>query len=510
MANFFKEIKRRKVWQAALIYVAVAWVLIQVADTVMPMFDAPKWVVTAFTILLGLGFPIAIVLAWAYELKPHDSESSETDSSTTTGTDNLPVTKSENKEQPQLQTGQADSSRTSKSWIAVMPFKVPADHPELSELGDGLTENICAGLARFPYLAVIARESVSRKAAEIKDVREFSETLGARYVIEGSVRGSGDNVRISLRLIEAAPGISLWGDHFTRDISETDLFALEDEISDHVVATLADSFGVLIRSLTESIEDLPETELSPIDWLLRTFEYLRLYLPDQHALLRDQLEGAVERYPRSPEIRASLAHVYLNEANFGFNPKPDSLDRALKQAEQAFELDGASQFVNQQLAQVHFFRRDLDRFRRSADRAIALNPLDTNTLGIIGLLFVHIREFDRGIEITQKVMQLNENHAHWCHFSWIWYHCGREEYEQALERVSMVNIAGNFWIPLVTAAIHVQLNREQDAQAAVARLLGIDPDFASHGRSEIEAWHFASGFDEFLIDGLNRAGLRLQ
>jgi tetratricopeptide (TPR) repeat protein len=261
--------------------------------------------------------------------------------------------------------------------------------------------------------------------------------------------------------------------------------------------------------MTRSIDDLSDEELSPQDWLLRTFDYIRHYLPARHAQLRGHLERAVERFPRDADLRACLAHLYLNEFNFGFNPRPDPLDRALKAAELAFELDGASQFANQQLAQVYFFRRDLVRFRRAADRAISLNPLDTNTLGIIGLLFVHIGEYERGIEITQRAMELNENHAHWCHFSWIWYHCSRGEFEQALDRVSMINISGNFWIPLATAAIYIQLDRDQEARVAVARLLALDPGFASHGRFDIEAWHFASGLGDLLIDGLSRAGLEL-
>jgi tetratricopeptide (TPR) repeat protein len=217
----------------------------------------------------------------------------------------------------------------------------------------------------------------------------------------------------------------------------------------------------------------------------------------------------VERYPRNAELWACLAQLYLNEFNFGFNPRPDPLDRALKAADRAFELDGASQFANQQLAQVYFFRRDLVRFRRAADRAIALNPLDTNTLGIIGLLFVHIGEFERGIEITQRAMELNENHAHWCHFSWIWYHCSRDEFAEALDRISRINISGNFWIPLATAAIYAQLDREQEARNAVARLLELDPGFASHGRFDIEAWHFSSGLADLLTGGLRQAGLNL-
>ena len=390
-----------------------------------------------------------------------------------------------------------------------MPFKLADGSAELSDFAEGLSEDICAGLARFPYLAVIAQKSVVRQAEDTRDVREFSQALGARYVIEGSVRQSGGSVRVSVRLIEASSGVSLWAENFTRDLATDQLFSVQDEVTDRVVATIADSFGVLVASMTSGISDKPEAELTPNDWVLRTFDYLRHYLPTAHLIMRDGLERAVERYPRSAEVRACLAQLYLNEYNFGFNPRPDPLDRALKAADQAFELDGASQLANQQLAQVHFFRRDLVRFRAAANRAITLNTLDTNTLGILGLLFVHIRDFDHGIELTQRAMQLNENHAHWCHFSRIWYHCSRGEFERALEAVSRVNISGNFWIPLATAVIFTHLGRQREAQAAVAQLLAIDPDFSQHARFNIECWHFASGLKDLLIEGLEGAGLRV-
>lgn len=397
-----------------------------------------------------------------------------------------------------------------RSWIAVMPFKMASEDSDLQQFGEGLTDSICAGLARFSYLAVIARESVAGKAAEISDVREFSRALGARYVIEGGVRRSGGHVRVSLRLIEAGGGVSLWAENYTRDLAEQDLFAAEDEISDRAVATLADSFGVLVGALTRPAAEKPADERTANDWVLLTFEYLHRYLPAQHAKLRDSLERAVERYPRHAELRACLAHVYLNEYNFGFNPRPDPLDRALQAAERALDLDGASQLANQQLAQVYFFRREVDRFRATAERAIHINPLDTQSLGILGLLFVHLRDFEHGTRITQRAMDLNSNYAHWCHFSWIWYHCARGEFEQARERVNRVNISGNFWIPLATVAICVQLGREAEAREAVAQLLALDPDFAQHGRADIEAWHYASGLAEMLIGGLEKAGLKLE
>jgi len=495
MREFLARIRRRRLWQVSAVYVVVAWGLLQVADTVLPTFGTPQWVMQTFTVALVLGFPIALVFAWAQS--PASPASS--------GPNVSPVPA------PELAAGDVAPARraSGRSWIAVMPFKVSGDMQGFEAFSEGLTEDISAGLARFSYLAVVVPESSRNRPSDTRDARAFGEALGARYVIEGSVRGSGDTVRVSARLAETASGVSLWAENYSRNLAGMDRFAAEDDISDRVVATVADSFGVLVGELIAEIADRPESELSPNDWVLRTFDYLRLYLPGPHQEMRAGLERAVEAHPRSAEVWACLAHLYLNEYSFGFNPRPDPLDRALKAADTAFELNNASQFVNQQLAQVYFFRRDLSRFRAAAERAISLNPRDTNTLGILGLLMVHVRDFDRGMELTQRAMDLNSNHAHWCHFSHIWFHFARGEYEQALEAVSRVNISGNFWIPLATTAIYSALDREPEAKAAAAQLLAVAPDIASHARANIEAWHFASGLMEPLLDGLKKAGIAI-
>ena len=218
----------------------------------------------------------------------------------------------------------------------------------------------------------------------------------------------------------------------------------------------------------------------------------------------------MERDNRQSDLWACLALIYVDEHAFGF-PGSDatSLDRALAAGRRAVELDRANQFALVALAQVHFFRQDLAAFHPAAERAMALNPLNTDAVGILGLQIVHTGQFERGTAIVRRAMELNANHAGWMHFAPLWDHFHKEEYEQALERANRVDVPGLFWPYLVMASACGHLGRRAEAEAAVRDLLALDPEFAAHARSNIASWHFASGLMEPLLEGLRKAGLSI-
>src|SRR5207248_4938501 len=145
----------------------------------------------------------------------------------------------------------------------------------------------------------------------------------------------------------------------------------------------------------------------------------------------------------------------------------------------------------------------------AAERAMALNPLNTDALGILGLQIVHTADFERGTAIVRRAMELNANHAGWMHFVPLWDHFHKGEYEQALECANRVDVPGLFWPFLVMASACGHLGRRVEAAAAVRDLLALDPKFAAHARSYVGTWHFASGLMEPILEGLRKAGLSI-
>jgi len=402
------------------------------------------------------------------------------------------------------------SSRTDEGfWVAVLPFKYPGSNSDLEALAEGLSEDIVTGLSRFPHLRVIARSSTSRFSGASGDVRSIGKELGARYVMEGSLRHAARMLRVTVQLLDSTTGAHLWAETYNRDLAQADVFAVQDDLTDRVVATVADSYGVLVRSMAASVEEKAETELTASDWVLRQYRYRQLLTPEEHAKVRDGLESFVEREPKHAAPWACLAQLYVDEFVFKFNQRPNSLDRALAAARRSVDLDRTFQYGNQILAQVHFFRRDTAAFRTTAEQAMVLNSRDTDTLAMMGLMLVHIGEFERGANIVRRAMDLNPNHAGWYHFAIIWEHLNKGDYEKALARITRVNMPGLFWQPLTIASICGLLGRSAEALAAVQDLRKLDPDFEQHVREYIEVWHYSSGLMDRILEGLSKAGVEI-
>jgi len=406
------------------------------------------------------------------------------------------------------QTAPAVLGRGEELWVAVLPFKSSGD-AEMESFANGLGEDITTGLSRFRYLSVVASASAARLKGEAGDERALGAKLGARYVLEGSIRKGGSGIRVSAQLVDTQTGTQLWAETYNRDLQASSVFAAQDDVAARIVATVADSYGVLVRSMRDAIRQKDDAELTPAEWQFQFFAYREQITPSAHAALKSRLQRAMERDDAQSDLCACLAEICVDEYAFGFQDDATSLDRALTAARRAVEIDRSNQFAMVALAQTHFFRRDLAAFRPAAERAIALNPLNTDALGILGLQIVHTGEFERGTAIVRRAMELNANHAGWMHFAPLWDHFHKGEYEEALECANRVDFPGFFWPYLVMASACGHLGRRTEAAAAVGDLLALDPEFAAHARSKVGTWHFASGLMDSILEGLRKAGLSI-
>jgi TolB-like protein/class 3 adenylate cyclase len=392
--------------------------------------------------------------------------------------------------------------------VAVLPFKSSGD-AEMESFANGLGEDITTGLSRFRYLSVVANASAAQLRGETSDEHALDAKLGARYVLEGSIRKGGAAIRVSAQLIDTQTGARLWAETYNRDLQALSIFEIQDDVAARIVATVADGYGVLVHSMREATQRKDEADFTSAEWQFQFFAYREQISPASHGALRGRLERAAKSAKLPSDFWACLAQVLVDEYSFGFGADETSLDRALAAARRGVEMDRANQFAMVALAQAHFFRQDLAAFGPAAERAMALNPLNTDALGILGLQIVHTGEFERGTAIVRRAMELNPNHAGWMHFAPLWDHFHKGEYEQALERANRVDVPGHFWPFLVMASACGHLGRKAEAEAAVRDLLALDPEFAAHVRYNVGTWHFASGLMEPILDGLRKAGLAI-
>ena len=256
--SFFAELKRRNVYKVAVAYAIVGWLIVQIATQVFPFLEIPNWVVRLVIILVAIGFPMALIIAWAFELTPEgikrtgDVDRSAQDTSTnriwvyvavigaalavglffvgryTAGN----TTPGHNASPAPTEATTASAQKS----IAVLPLLNESGDPKDEYFSDGLSEELIAALAQIRDLKVIGRSSSFRFKERKEETKTIGEKLGVATLLEGTVRKQGDRVRIVAELINAADGIELWTRTFDRELK--DIFAVQQEIAAAVASSL--------------------------------------------------------------------------------------------------------------------------------------------------------------------------------------------------------------------------------------------------------------------------------
>jgi adenylate cyclase len=404
----------------------------------------------------------------------------------------------------------ADSSarREEGFWVAVLPFKYSGGNADLAALTEGITEEIVTGLSRFSYLKVISRSSTSRYASESVDVRSAGKELGARYVIEGSLRHAGAKLRLAVQLADTISGAHLWAENYERSFSPETIFELQDDLVPRVVSTVADQYGALVHSMSESLRGRSAGQYSAHEAMLRAFGYWERMTPAEHAEVRDILEAAVAVAPDHSDCLAELAMIYWHEYAFGYNLRPDPLGRARAAAQRAVASAPSSHFAHCALATGLFFQKDYLAFRPAAERALALNRMDSSTAAILGNMIAYAGDWEYGLGILERAMQLNPHHAGWYHYVAFCDAYRKRDYRGALASALKVNMPAYHWPYVYMAAVYGQLGEQQRASAALRELDALVPNFGTIAREEFGKWLDAE-LTEHLLDGLRKAGLEI-
>jgi len=368
--NFFAELKRRNVYKVAVAYALVAWLLIQAASILFPTFDAPPWVMKVFVAVLVLGFPIALVFSWAFEITPEGIKREEDvppNESIThhTGRKIVGITivvaviaaglfvyqlvRSKNTGTPRQ--SEATTASISQKSVAVLAFANLSDDKGSEYFSDGISEELLTVLQKIPGLHVAARTSAFSFKGKNATAQEIGQKLGVAHLVEGSVRKSGNSVRIAARLTRANTGEELWSENFTRDLK--DVFAVQTELAQTIVAQLR-------GQLTDGAAD-----------------------PAAKAAIQAQVQAAEKGGTKNVE-----AHQYYLQGRFYTNRHSEkSAGEALAAYQRAVELDPAFALAWAGLAQTHVwycefssesgrkgFDAHLASAREGAARALALEP----------------------------------------------------------------------------------------------------------------------------------------
>jgi len=344
--SLFTELKRRNVFRVVLAYVVVAWLLLQIGDTLAPALRLPEWVTSLLAFFLILGFPLAIFFAWAYELTPEGiKQQKNVDRSAS-------VTPRTGRQLDFVIIGllavavayfvfdkfAADKLRpvaeivttSTRQSIAVLPFLNMSPDPDQEYFSDGLSEEILNLLAKIPELRVTSRSSAfSFKGKDLK-IADVGRELNVAHVLEGSVRKSGNQIRITAQLIDVKSDAHLWSETWDRDLEN--IFEIQDDIAQAVVAALQ------VRLLGK----LPRVKVTSPDAYALYLQAMELIAVNSAASL-DQAEGllreVLEIDPDYAPAWIGLGSVYETNAEFTFRPMAESFERAREFAQRAIDID---------------------------------------------------------------------------------------------------------------------------------------------------------------------------
>ena len=415
MAAFLSELKRRKVFRLALVYLVVAWVLVQIVATVEAPLNLPNWVDTFIIVLLAVGFPIALIMSWAFDVTPAGLVKTQAPEENTEPSAPAPDDTND------VSTDTA--AEVLHNSVAVLPFENLSPDPEDAYFAAGIHEEILSYLTKIKDLSVIARTSVRKYADTEKSISEIARELGVGTVMEGSVRYAGERVRVTAQLIDAATDNHLWSEVYERDLA--DVFAIQADIAARIAEALE---AELSAAELQGIESLPATT-SPEAHAL----YLKAQTlfgqddtaiavtgaPDIRARIQSTLDQAIELDPGFAHPYALKAVLYPASKLYDPIKKEDWLKKSVEldesarsNAEKALALNANLGLAHFALALNHQINWRGGQAREAYNRALELRPNDSNILGWYSLSKWLTEDYDEAVHLGKKAVALDPGNSY--------------------------------------------------------------------------------------------------
>ncbi|NIM97279.1 MAG: tetratricopeptide repeat protein [candidate division Zixibacteria bacterium] len=392
-----------------------------------------------------------------------------------------------------------------KPSIAVLPFTNMSDDPGQDYFSDGLTEEIITALSQIQNMFVIARNSTNAYKGKDVEIKQVAEELGVRYVVEGSVRMAEDRVRITAQLIDAITGKYLWAERWDRDLA--DIFALQDEITKKIITSLDVTLlkGEDARRLAQSTDNL-EAYLK----FLEGTKMHQQHTKDTNLRGRQMLEEAIALDPNFLGAYIILGITHLLDAAYGW---AESFDESIKAAEElahkALALDDSRSGVYNLLGGVSLLRLEYEKAVALYRKAIALSPNSAAIHAWLGIALLQVEgKAEESIKELKIARRLDPFPPDWIlNYSAVAYRVNGE-YEKAIEILQkVIKRSPDYWLShFELAANYGLLGREEEAKAAAAEVLRIDPNFTIEKLFDYE---FRDEADrERTIEVLLKAGLK--
>jgi adenylate cyclase len=398
----------------------------------------------------------------------------------------------------------ADEAAAERSSIAVLPFANMSGDAEQEYFADGIAEDIITALSKLGQLFVIARNSSFTFKGRNVNVGEVGKSLGVRYVLEGSVRKSGARVRVTAQLIDAATGGHLWAERFDREL--TDIFAVQDDVTAHIVSALALN---LTRGDRRSIVAERTDNQEAYDCFLRGRDLWWAFSKEANREAERLLRRAAELDPRFAPAFAFLAAALANGYSNGWSEDPaHALDEAVKAAQEAVRLDERYPYALWSLAMTLSWDRRLDEALSAAEKAIAFNPNFAEGHSMVGVLLNLGGRSEEALKSIDRAMTLDPyfNSLLLYFRAQAAYELGRWPEAVALLKRRILRNPETDASRALLAAAYGQMGLVDEAREAWRELMLINPAYSLEQRRQVLPYKNPEAFER-IVEGLRKAGL---
>ncbi len=418
--SFLAELKRRKVYRVAVVYAVVAFAIWQAADFVLPAARVPDWAPTLVLVLTILGFPIALVLAWALELTPEGIRVTPPTGQAAAGDREPTGAPAAEPARPVPVRRPTDD----RPCVVVLPFANLSGDPENEFFSDGVTEDIMARLAGIRGLRVISRTTAMTYKGSQRNLPQIAAELGAQAVVEGTVRRSADRVRVTAQLIAAERDEHLWADTYDRVLE--DVFAVQSDVAENIARALR---AELTPGERERLHRKPTENLEAYDLCLKGMRVGESMHPEAIREAEQHFHGAIALDPSYARAYAGLALTLGTHGFLGYVDPAELFPRVKAAAQEALRLDPGLGGAHTALAFVAFWHDwDWATVERELEKALELNPDDPWALGYRGWTFMFTERFveaEAYLEEAQRLDPLSPLRA--CFLAQVYAYTGRLE-----------------------------------------------------------------------------------
>ena len=395
---WFVELRRRKVFRVAVVYLVAAWLVIQVAGEVFEPLGLPDWSLRLVIVLAGLGFPLACALAWAFDVTPRGVERT---AAAPERTDATPAAQEVESASPAAAIASPAPGPAPDKSIAILPFADLSPERDQEYFCDGIAEEIVNALCCIRGLRIASRTSASQYKGRSADVRDIGRALGVGAVLEGSVRKAGDRVRITAQLVDSTDGYHLWSESFDRSLQ--DVFAVQSEIAQNLVAALRLS---LTQKETALIERRGTRNAEAYDLYLRGQAFLRDGTDSTLPKAVEAFRAAIERDPQFAQAHAGLANALAIRGLWRLDVAPAEYDEAFAAIRRAIELEPRmpEAFVARACLLSMQYRNE--EASEAFEEAIRLNPASYEANYMYARHCFQVGDFGRAVPLFEVAIRL--------------------------------------------------------------------------------------------------------